>query len=148
MISWGKRERSMFRRWAILGISVLAIGATALVASVATTGSYAVRVVGAYQGTGTATVTSASVSLSADLTDDAGNPAVLSAPNLPLDGSHFRGTGQLAGQTIRITGRVDQLHNARLSAGFVAGNGRACRLVGVATGPPNTSDPIGGNDDD
>lgn len=69
-------------------------------------GTYQVEIRGYYTGVGTATVSTSSLQISADIQDDVGNKGELAA-TLPVANSHYYGTGSAMGQSITLNGHID-----------------------------------------
>jgi hypothetical protein len=99
-------------------------------------GAYDVMVAGCGTGTGKAVVTPKMVKIDATLTDKSGNVLALDAKKLDIDTTtyHFKGDGTLDGIPCTISGRLDpddtSIKNCRITATFLATDGRGGRVVG------------------
>ena len=129
-------------------LPVLLVG-TAVLAKKNPSGGYAVKVVGEYNGQGTAQVTASSVSISATVVDENGQKYALQM-NLPIANGRFLGQGSLGSLSVNVSGRVDGgdpvqgagvgkgkgqsgkpvLTNARISVLFISSDGHVGRIVG------------------
>src|ERR1700730_6123022 len=76
-------------------------------ASGAAIGDYSIAIAGSYKGTGTATLTATTVSVTGSVTDQNGNSGSLIASNLVIDGNHFSGSGTVMGTAMTVLGRLD-----------------------------------------
>jgi len=109
------------------------------------TGNYGVTVAGTYQGTGTATLSATTLSITATVADQNGNKGQLSAPSLIINANHFTGTGSVMGVDITVQGRLDAPDGqggtpktARLVGTFTTTSGGHGRLAGFV--PPLPAD--------
>jgi hypothetical protein len=99
-------------------------------------GNYELTFGGPGRGSGTAKVAGKNVNVDGTMKDAQGNEIVFSATKLTIDRStyHFKGIGMLGNSPVTITGRLDPddatLKRCRISATFVAADGRAGRFVG------------------
>jgi hypothetical protein len=102
-------------------------------------GSYSLIISGYYKGTGTATVTATSVSLSGTVKGPDGVDVPLSTDALTLSGPYFSGSGTIGSAKIQIKGKLDAAKASRLGATFetLAGN-HAGRIFGTL--PSDTGD--------
>jgi hypothetical protein len=91
-----------------------------------TSASYNIFVRGDYVGTGTATVSTSSVQITAQVTDSTGNTGTLTA-SAPVVNQRFAGTGTAINRSITFNGRVDPA-DASAAPGSVL---RSQRLVGT-----------------
>jgi hypothetical protein len=100
-----------------------------------TLGAYQIEFRGGISGKGNAVVTPLQVNVQALVRDSAGNTANLVAPGLPLTNGRFDGNGAMAGQQVRVSGRVDPPSDvvpvARLSCVIVIANGERGRAIGA-----------------
>lgn len=116
------------------------------------TANYEATVAGVYSGTGTADSKGGTVSISVNVTDDAGNKGTLTVSGLQVDDKlHFSGTGSAFGKSIKITGRLDpvptndpQLKTQRLVATFVTADNNHGRIIGHVPVIPGSSTSGGG----
>src|SRR5215218_5434065 len=101
------------RRFVLLALAGVALGLTSVAAArprVKEVGRYDVTISGFYSGSGMAVVTSAGVTIRADLTDEDGNTYKFQSQRLSRDPDRhylFRGEGTLGGKPVTIDGRVD-----------------------------------------
>src|SRR4051812_28337435 len=73
-----------------------------------TDGDYNVTIAGYYQGKGNGSVATQKVMIHAKVSAGPGDKNLnLNASNLPLDGDHFKGTGNVNGTKVSINGRLD-----------------------------------------
>ena len=70
-------------------------------------GAYSLHMVGDFTGKGTASVTAATVSLSADVTFPDGSRGTILFSNLDLVNDRFQGAATANGRSLKISGRVD-----------------------------------------
>ena len=100
-------------------------------------GDYALTFGGPGPGSGTAKVAGKNVWIEGTMKDAQGNTIAFSATKLTIDRStyHFKGTGMLGNSPANIAGRLDPndatLKKCRISATFLAADGRAGRFVGA-----------------
>jgi hypothetical protein len=95
---------------------------------------------GDYRGTGTATVSTASVQLTAQITDCNGNAGSLTLGG-PVVNHRFAGTGSVMGMAMSFNGRVDVadsfnqantvLHSTRLVVTLSTPDGHFARVAGA-----------------
>jgi hypothetical protein len=94
---------------------------------------------GDYTGLGSASITSSSITISAQIADALGNPGTLTA-TVPMSNDRFAGTGTAMNLPINISGRMDPpdaqgsngstVTGPRLVATFTTGTGQVGRIVG------------------
>jgi len=106
------------------------------------TGSYALDVAGCCRGSGTATVSATSVSLTANVSNSHGS-GTLFASNLAITGDYFSGAGAVMGVDCTIYGRVDiptaqddeqtdvQASTGRITGTFRDANGHVGRILAI-----------------
>jgi hypothetical protein len=86
------------------------------------------------KGTGTASVTNTSVTISGTIVDAAGNSLDFGASDLTVNNYRFVGRGQIGGVGMEVSGRIDPpdatLKTQRIVGIFRDANGRVGRLVG------------------
>ena len=101
-----------------------------------TDGSYKVTVGGDHTGSGSGTVSGNKITITVQVTDDAGNKGTFKA-DLKIDGAHFEGDGTVMGRKMTITGRLDGYSNsrgfrgARLLGSYTDESGKTGRVAGV-----------------
>lgn len=121
---------------AVVGVIVAVKAATAPEPKIQ--GSYKILVRGDYTGDGNAAVGAKSVTITAKVTDSAGNRVNFVAANLKMENGRFSGTGKMGGTDLRVNGRVDppgnSLKAARLTATFGNTTGPTGRIVGDRRG--------------
>ena len=121
----------------LLWAAVLSKTATPGVAPPKINGKYNLIFGGPGPGTGTAKVAGKNVSLEGTMKDAGGNEIVFTATKLSIDRStyHFKGTGMLGNSPAEVTGRLDPddatVKKCRITATFLAADGRAGRIVGA-----------------
>jgi hypothetical protein len=101
-----------------------------------TLGAYKLEFRGSLTGSGTAAVSANGITITAVVRDDTGNGSSFVAPNLPLQGGRFMGTGTATGGLpVELSGRVDvpsdTVRAARIVATFSTSKGKLGRMVGV-----------------
>jgi hypothetical protein len=106
-------------------------------------GNYTLKVVGAYCGKGTSTVSATSVSISVDLTAPDGCVCSTCFNDMLLVKDRFQGTGDFCGTALTISGRIDmpagtdaeqtptQAITGRVTAVFIDPTGKGGRLVAI-----------------
>jgi hypothetical protein len=121
-------------------------------------GAYTVKIAGCLTGTGNATMSGTTLSISGTVSDDSGHKGNFTATNLTVDAKlHFTGTGTALGLTMTLSGRLDPsnpqeaaLKTERVVCTFTTsndGHGRVAGYVPVdpATLPPAKGGPGGGS---
>ena len=108
-----------------------------------TTGGYALIIAGQYNGTGTASVSDTSISISGVITFPDGSTATLTTPSMQLINNRFTGTGNIKGNSCTLSGRVDlpsatdqettdeQAITGRITATLTDSAGKTTRIVGI-----------------
>ena len=107
------------------------------------TGAYTLTMMGDYSGTGSACITSASVSISVDVKTHGAAKTTLSIGPMPLVNDRFQGTTTFNGTICTVSGRVDlpaatdavqtpvQAITGRLTGTLIDASGKGARLVAV-----------------
>jgi hypothetical protein len=106
-------------------------------------GAYTLKIVGAYSGVGTSSVTPTSVSISVQLKSPDGYACSTCFDNMPLLNDRFQGTASFENTTLSISGRLDmpeatdpdqsttQAITGRVTATLVDAAGNGGRLVAI-----------------
>ena len=119
-------------------------------------GGYHVKVGGYYTGDGSAAISAGSVVITANVTDERGNPGTLQAQGALANG-HFSGSGSVMGHALVIDGRADAadaqgkgkkavLQIARLVATFASDDGHHGRVAGDHNGKVAPPIPVSSDD--
>jgi hypothetical protein len=102
-------------------------------------GKYRVEIRGYYTGDGWATVTATSVSIDANVKDEAGRRTQLKAENLKLARDRFSGQGTASNLKVNVSGRVDPPTGAvkvgRVTATYGTSTNRYGRISGEYKNP-------------
>jgi hypothetical protein len=111
--------------------------------------AYNVIVRGDFFGSGTASISTTTVQVSANVTDASGNVGTL-AVTLPVVNQRFAGSATVIGQAINVSGRVDPadssgargsvLRSTRLVATFATTDGKS--FGRIAGQPPVATNPV------
>ncbi len=59
--------------------------------------------------------------------------------------NRFTGSGRVHGNFMSVTGRLDQIRTARLSANFTTSDGHPGHVIGVCVGAQSSDDPLEGD---
>jgi hypothetical protein len=118
----------------------------------AAAGTYSVKMAGCMTGTGNATLSGTTLSITGTVSDDAGHKGDFTAANLNVDAKlHFTGTGTALGLTITLSGRLDPsnpqeaaLKTQRVVCTFTTSNDGHGRVVGYVPVDPSTLPPAKG----
>lgn len=98
-------------------------------------GSYTLTISGFYKGTGTASVSAAAVSITAQVNSEGGATTTFKAENLVIAGPYFSGTGTVGETAITVKGRLDAAQASRLAATYSSEKRRG-RIVGTLPSDP------------
>ncbi len=108
------------------------------------TGNYSLAIGGIVHGNGTGSISGTQLTLTADVTGDAGSGKL--DATLTLTANHFEGTGTVLGQPATFKGRIDQpddaqertIRGVRITATFKTADGNYGRLIGNLPTPPQS----------
>lgn len=121
----------------------------------AETGDYTIAIAGSYSGTGKATLTDTTVSITGTVTDENGTSGSLIASNLAIYGNHFSGSGTVMGNPMTVLGRLDPADaqgkvpkTARLMGTFTVSSSTHGRLAGFVPVIPGAPSGGGGTPSD
>ena len=99
--------------------------------------SYSISIAGSVTGTGSASLSGGKLTLSASVTDESGKKGTLSVTDLPISKGRYAGAGTVLGQSLTITGRLDdippgdsQVKTQRLVGTFTIADGTHGRIAG------------------
>ncbi len=102
-------------------------------------GSYDLTVSGYYKGTGTASVSATTVTITANLLDASGASFTFTTDTLTIDGPYFSGNGTVGDNKVTVKGRLDAAESSRLLATYTSADGHRGRIAGTL--PTDAGDP-------
>ena len=102
-------------------------------------GTYNLTVSGYYKGTGTASVSPTTVTITANVLDANGASFTFTADALTIDGPYFSGNGTIGDSKVTVKGGLDAAESSRLLATYTSADGHRGRIVGTL--PTDAGDP-------